>query len=233
MSDLEAATELFDLFGETGYCTICQDDLAEGERVRTIRACQHLFHAACLDPWLISKGDCPLCRVAVRPAAGAAATIQDANQTIQGIYSTMQQTAPPANSVLGRILTHLESLLNQTGRIAPTPAPAVPNTTDRAVLAYCIAHGVIKKYRTAAMFDAHKQTVRTLLGSFTLEGLRPLPIDCDTFTSLCRSRLTYKHELMQQFALDDRAVLTAPQILQMRTRLAAVQEPLVRDHWRP
>jgi len=230
MTELEGATELFDLFGETGYCTICQDDLAEGERVRAIRACQHLFHSACLDPWLVSKGDCPLCRVRVRPAAASPEVIQDASQTIRGLYSTMQQTGTPpaANSVLSRILTQLETLLTQTTPVAP-PAPA---TTDRMLLAYCIAHGIIKRYRTAALFDAHKQTIRGLLGSFTLEGLRPLPIECDTFAALCRSRLTYKHELMRRLELGESAVLNAPQILEIRQRLAAAQEPLVRDHWR-
>ena len=59
------STELFDLFGETGYCTICQDDLAEGERVRAVTECQHLFHAKCLDAWLVQKAECPLCRVVV------------------------------------------------------------------------------------------------------------------------------------------------------------------------
>jgi hypothetical protein len=59
------STELFDLFGETGYCTICQDNLAEGERVRAVSVCQHLFHAKCLDAWFAQKGECPLCRIAV------------------------------------------------------------------------------------------------------------------------------------------------------------------------
>ena len=59
------ATELFDLFGEVGYCTICQDDLIEGERIRAINACQHMFHAKCLDEWFRRKLECPLCRVGI------------------------------------------------------------------------------------------------------------------------------------------------------------------------
>lgn len=59
------ATELFDLFGESGYCTICQEDLKEGDRTRAVVACQHLFHAKCLDPWLLQKPECPLCRTAI------------------------------------------------------------------------------------------------------------------------------------------------------------------------
>jgi len=59
------ATELFDLFGETGYCTICQDELIEGERIRAITECQHMFHAKCVDEWFRRKPECPLCRTEV------------------------------------------------------------------------------------------------------------------------------------------------------------------------
>lgn len=231
MAELEAATELFDLFGETGFCTICQDDLAEGERVRAIRACQHLFHSRCLDPWLISKGDCPLCRTSVRRAADPA-VVADASQTIQTLYSTLQGAQVPqgGHSVLQRILTQLEQLIDSTGSTAAVP-PTPPNTTERMVLSYCIAHGMIKKFRSAAMFDAHKQAIRTYLGSFTLEGLRPLPIECDTFAALCRSRLTYKAELMTRLGLDEHAVLNAQPIREMKVRLSGVGAPLP-DYWR-
>lgn len=231
MAELEAATELFDLFGETGFCTICQDDLAEGERVRAIRACQHLFHSRCLDPWLISKGDCPLCRTSVRRTTDTA-VIADASQTIQTLYSTLQGAQVPQGgaSVLQRILTHIEQLIDRTGHTAAVP-PTPPNTTERMVLSYCIAHGMIKKFRSAAMFDAHKQAIRTYLGSFTLEGLRPLPIECDTFAALCRSRLTYKAELMTRLGLDEHAVLNAQPIREMKVRLSGVGAPLA-DYWR-
>lgn len=59
------ATELFDLFGETGNCAICQDELIEGERVRAITVCQHMFHAKCLDEWFRRKLECPLCRTGI------------------------------------------------------------------------------------------------------------------------------------------------------------------------
>jgi hypothetical protein len=64
---LEENTELFDLFGEEGFCTICQTTLAEGERVRGINKCQHLYHAECLEPWLRNHSTCPVCRVDVFP----------------------------------------------------------------------------------------------------------------------------------------------------------------------
>ncbi len=64
---LEENTELFDLFGEEGFCTICQVNLADGERIRAIQKCQHLYHADCLEPWLRNHTTCPVCRVDVFP----------------------------------------------------------------------------------------------------------------------------------------------------------------------
>jgi hypothetical protein len=63
-------------------CAICTEDLEEGCRV-TSMPCGHLFHAACLTPWLRQHNTCPMCRFhlpaddpvtdRVRPASSAPA----------------------------------------------------------------------------------------------------------------------------------------------------------------
>ena len=55
-------TDLYDLFGEEIYCTICQEDCNEGDRVRTFHICLHTFHQQCIENWLIEKNICPTCR---------------------------------------------------------------------------------------------------------------------------------------------------------------------------
>lgn len=90
---MEEGTELFDLFGESGFCSVCQTNLEEGERVRAIEKCQHLFHAECLDPWLRTHNNCPLCRVEISEAS-----------------------AQIANTYLANILTILEERLNEQRR---------------------------------------------------------------------------------------------------------------------
>ncbi len=60
---LDRETELFELFGEEGFCTICQSDLQEKDLVRSISKCNHLFHSECLENWLHRNPSCPLCRI--------------------------------------------------------------------------------------------------------------------------------------------------------------------------
>nr|XP_010920627.1 E3 ubiquitin-protein ligase Os04g0590900 [Elaeis guineensis] len=64
-------------------CAVCLSVIADGEEFRQLPRCKHSFHAPCIDMWLYSHSNCPLCRADVleRPpprcqAAAAAASIQ-------------------------------------------------------------------------------------------------------------------------------------------------------------
>ncbi len=46
----------------TGKCQICLDEIKSSDQVKNLRYCTHTFHRACAQPWLNSKGNCPLCR---------------------------------------------------------------------------------------------------------------------------------------------------------------------------
>ncbi|KAF2144914.1 uncharacterized protein K452DRAFT_305872 [Aplosporella prunicola CBS 121167] len=49
-------------------CTICTDDFERGQDIRVL-PCDHKFHPACIDPWLLNvSGTCPLCRIDLHPA---------------------------------------------------------------------------------------------------------------------------------------------------------------------
>lgn len=53
-----------DLHTEAAECAICMDVFKEGEMIRTLQCC-HRFHACCVDPWLLSRWQCPLCKLEV------------------------------------------------------------------------------------------------------------------------------------------------------------------------
>jgi|UniRef100_A0A6C0IFR2 hypothetical protein len=59
---MECITELFDLFGESIFCSICQDDCKEGERIRSFYECEHSYHSKCIEQWFSEKHTCPTCR---------------------------------------------------------------------------------------------------------------------------------------------------------------------------
>uniref|UniRef100_A0A7C8YIF1 RING-type domain-containing protein n=1 Tax=Opuntia streptacantha TaxID=393608 RepID=A0A7C8YIF1_OPUST len=53
----------FDPSTPTVSCTICLQELVEGERARKLPECeQHVFHLRCIDAWLARSASCPVCR---------------------------------------------------------------------------------------------------------------------------------------------------------------------------
>ncbi|KAH3667386.1 hypothetical protein OGAPHI_003035 [Ogataea philodendri] len=46
----------------SGVCAICLDNLLDDDEVRGL-ICGHVFHADCIDPWLVNRrGCCPMCK---------------------------------------------------------------------------------------------------------------------------------------------------------------------------
>ncbi|WOG87673.1 hypothetical protein DCAR_0206904 [Daucus carota subsp. sativus] len=43
-------------------CAICLGEFEEGEKVKMIPCCKHVFHPGCIDTWLSGNVTCPLCR---------------------------------------------------------------------------------------------------------------------------------------------------------------------------
>lgn len=46
-------------------CPVCLSVFVEGEEIRQLNACKHAFHVECIDMWLYSHSNCPVCRVSV------------------------------------------------------------------------------------------------------------------------------------------------------------------------
>ncbi|KAM4089729.1 hypothetical protein ACJW30_09G005200 [Castanea mollissima] len=46
-------------------CPVCLMVFAEGEEVKQLSVCKHSFHVPCIDLWLNSHSNCPVCRASV------------------------------------------------------------------------------------------------------------------------------------------------------------------------
>ncbi|PNX77042.1 RING-H2 finger protein ATL70-like [Trifolium pratense] len=46
----------------TSSCSICLGDYKESDILRLLPDCGHLYHVACVDPWLRLHSTCPICR---------------------------------------------------------------------------------------------------------------------------------------------------------------------------
>ena len=51
---------------EGSACSICQDNFTSGQAIRKIVQCSHEYHRGCIDTWLQSNVQCPICRHDVR-----------------------------------------------------------------------------------------------------------------------------------------------------------------------
>lgn len=57
-------------------CPVCLSAFVEGDFLRQLNGCKHSFHAACIDKWLSSHSNCPVCRACVPTPASTPRTKQ-------------------------------------------------------------------------------------------------------------------------------------------------------------
>ncbi|KAK1392585.1 RING-type E3 ubiquitin transferase [Heracleum sosnowskyi] len=50
-----------------GVCAICLGEFKENDELRVLPECAHRFHVSCIDRWLGSHPNCPLCRADIVP----------------------------------------------------------------------------------------------------------------------------------------------------------------------
>ncbi|KAG8061286.1 hypothetical protein GUJ93_ZPchr0003g17602 [Zizania palustris] len=49
-------------------CSVCLDNYGDGDVLRMLPECGHLFHRECVDPWLRQNPTCPVCRTSPLPS---------------------------------------------------------------------------------------------------------------------------------------------------------------------
>ncbi|KAJ1197933.1 hypothetical protein NDU88_001777 [Pleurodeles waltl] len=58
-------------------CAVCIDNYKPNDVVR-ILTCNHFFHKACIDPWLLEHRTCPMCKCDILKALGIAVDVEEA-----------------------------------------------------------------------------------------------------------------------------------------------------------
>ncbi|KAM6950972.1 RING finger protein 148-like [Lycodopsis pacificus] len=54
---------------DSHMCAVCIDSYKAGEVV-TVLTCDHIFHKACIEPWLLQRRTCPMCKCDILKALG-------------------------------------------------------------------------------------------------------------------------------------------------------------------
>lgn len=66
-------------------CSVCLSEFEEDESLRLLPKCSHAFHVPCIDTWLRSHKNCPLCRAPiVNNSAGSQVSVSEPNLSVQG-----------------------------------------------------------------------------------------------------------------------------------------------------
>ncbi|KAL8143642.1 hypothetical protein V2J09_016674 [Rumex salicifolius] len=65
-------------------CSVCLTEFEEGDDLRLLPKCNHAFHISCIDTWLRSHQNCPLCRSAVvNPSFGSNSSEPDSSRLVR------------------------------------------------------------------------------------------------------------------------------------------------------
>ncbi|KAF8766296.1 hypothetical protein HU200_007812 [Digitaria exilis] len=117
---------------EDGECAICLGAVAEGEVVRALPACGHVFHVPCVDTWLASSSSCPVCRAEVEPPQEDEEVIAAARLVQEKLQDAVKEEAGSCSSTPERGISACASLMKMLSRERPA-APRRPQQSAAAV----------------------------------------------------------------------------------------------------
>ncbi|KAJ8764724.1 hypothetical protein K2173_009109 [Erythroxylum novogranatense] len=84
-------------------CSVCLNEFQEDETLRLLPKCSHAFHIPCIDTWLRSHTNCPLCRSPiVTSSTRPTTTDSDTNNSSPGDESRAGMLLDDAESSRGR-----------------------------------------------------------------------------------------------------------------------------------
>ncbi|OMP14175.1 Zinc finger, RING-type [Corchorus olitorius] len=98
-------------------CSVCLTEFEEDESLRLLPKCSHAFHISCIDTWLRSHKNCPLCRapivcdamVAIGAQASASSSSEESNSIPSGPSNETQvENSESSSDVAGGRISESE-----------------------------------------------------------------------------------------------------------------------------
>lgn len=102
--------------GTEPECTICLGAVQEGEAVRALPACGHVFHVPCIDTWLASSSSCPVCRAEVEPPPPTVGSARFVQEKLQDAVKEEAGSSTPERGIGA-----CASLMKMLSRERPAP----------------------------------------------------------------------------------------------------------------
>ena len=99
-------------------CSVCLSEVVEGEKVRVLPKCNHMFHIDCIDMWFHSHSTCPLCRTTL------AATPPPSSVVVEVESSTSAAAAFPTNVLIWGNHNQITSFSSSTTSEQNTSSPS-------------------------------------------------------------------------------------------------------------
>ncbi|KAB8116310.1 hypothetical protein EE612_057352, partial [Oryza sativa] len=128
-SRAESSDEVSDMAASV-ECAVCLSVVDEGEKVRQLPACGHVFHQECINMWLSSHASCPVCHGKAAPAdelADAIAVCISVKRDVVVPASSPPPSSPAGSPPAARIRAC------PSGSPPPplSPSPSLPNRRRR------------------------------------------------------------------------------------------------------
>jgi len=146
--------------GDFGECAVCLNEFQEDEKLRIIPNCSHVFHIDCIDVWLQSNANCPLCRTSI------SLTSRSQMEQLLALRSSSppHQTPPRENLIggdedfvvieLGNIHDRSENLQDRgNGLELPLPTSLISSSTPRKLEHGNVQKKAMKLHKVTSMGD--------------------------------------------------------------------------------
>ncbi|KAJ8529913.1 hypothetical protein K7X08_036748 [Anisodus acutangulus] len=115
-------------------CSVCLSEFQEDETLRILPKCNHAFHIPCIDTWLRSHTNCPMCRAGIVIAPAAASSSHEQNFGMSHEEETRPRISENARELTLDIENEGDSVELSMMDIRENSKEDVGNGTDEGVL---------------------------------------------------------------------------------------------------